>query len=150
MSKHASLYELSTPLTTSATTRGEKNSSSSHIRGTPVEADAYISGRHMLPLKRLRMEPRFVVEKVSYSVHVSSCPYRAQSKCCSLQLFTLDKKRTYTNHLCNLQSQNLDSQRQGLHAYPAQQNLPLRVQREPISNFAYSSSFFRPTACRSS
>lgn len=33
MSKHASLYELSTPLTTLDSTKGEKNSSSSHVRG---------------------------------------------------------------------------------------------------------------------
>ncbi|KAL7902181.1 hypothetical protein HDV64DRAFT_79294 [Trichoderma sp. TUCIM 5745] len=85
MSKHASLYELSTPLTTLDTTKVEKNSSS-HVWGSAVEADAYISGRHMLPLRWLQREPRFIVEmKVSYSVHVSSRPYRNHSKRCSPQ-----------------------------------------------------------------
>lgn len=35
-----------------------------------MEADAYISGRHMLPLKKFLMEPRLVVEmRVSHLTH---------------------------------------------------------------------------------
>lgn len=70
MSKYASLNELSTPLTTSGITKAEKKTVLTAIYGVSVEADACISGRHMLPLMRLLMEPRLVVEaRVSYSVH---------------------------------------------------------------------------------
>lgn len=93
MSKDASLYELLTPLTTSDITKAQKNGSYSHKRGASVEADAYISGRHMLPLRRLLTEPRLVVEmNVSHSVHGLSYPYRKNSKCCSPQSFRFRRK----------------------------------------------------------
>jgi hypothetical protein len=83
-----------------------------------VEADACISGRHMLPLRRLQTEPRFVVEvKVSYPVHVSSCPYRNQFNCHLPLSFVSEEKSTSADCLLlRSTAPDLDSRRSGLHS----------------------------------